>query len=494
MKKVSFLIAIFIMSLNQVKAQSDTLFYKDFNDESITSGGWVNELVSGPENCYWQIFSSDDQLAKVSNYLSGENQACESWLISPSVDLTNVDPSLGFRSSYNFNGDPLELMISTDYQSGNPSLATWTDISNLAIFATTDGYQWQNSGTIDLSAYAVPNVRIGFKYTGSNNDGSTWNLDDIILLSGEIIEPTESWNCEAFSCVESTDGNGEFNTLEDCLATCQDSQIVVTSIYDIQYTENQNGNSQLEGQIVSTGGIVTAIVNDTSAYFIQNGSGPWSGIYVYDLDNSPELGDSVTFDAEVYEFYNLTELKNITNYNKVSSNNIFTATEVSPEMANNEAYEGVFVKLTNIECIETLDQYDEWTVSDGSFSVKISDFIYSYTPVLNQSYDIVGPLTYSFEEFKVCPRSISDITVITTSNMEDNLSTKMQFYPNPSNGIIQLINDAAFEIFNLSGQLVYQANLPSKKVNLKSLKPGTYICKFYNNSGELNATNKLILF
>ena len=58
MKKVSFLIAIFIMSLNQVKAQSDTLFYKDFNDESITSGGWVNELVSGPENCYWQIFSS----------------------------------------------------------------------------------------------------------------------------------------------------------------------------------------------------------------------------------------------------------------------------------------------------------------------------------------------------------------------------------------------------------------------------------------------------
>ena len=110
MKKGIILILTFAFVI-QSKAQNDTIFNKDFNDQDIASGGWSNQLVSGPENCFWDIFVSANSAARVTNYANGENQACESWLISPSVNLSNTNPFLSFNSSYNFNGEPLVVMF-----------------------------------------------------------------------------------------------------------------------------------------------------------------------------------------------------------------------------------------------------------------------------------------------------------------------------------------------------------------------------------------------
>ena len=61
------------------------------------------------------------------------------------------------------------------------------------------------------------------------------------------------------------------------------------TIVDIQ----GNGDvSPYDGQIVTTTGIVTAIA--PQGYFIQDGFTLRSGIYVYEQDNSPAVGDEVT--------------------------------------------------------------------------------------------------------------------------------------------------------------------------------------------------------
>jgi hypothetical protein len=160
--------------------------FKNFEDNSITSGGWilknyegVNE-ISGSPNWEWKasVFSGQ-YFAKASAFNTGTG-GCESWLVSPPVDLSSSTvPGLSFRSCYNFSGPDIELYISTNYNGGAISSATWTQLPfNLP---TTGGYTWANSGTIPLNAYKTNNVRIAFKFTGSTSTSKTWEVDDIMI-------------------------------------------------------------------------------------------------------------------------------------------------------------------------------------------------------------------------------------------------------------------------------------------------------------------------
>ena len=49
------------------------------------------------------------------------------------------------------------------------------------LFRSGGNYVFVNSGNINLSAYKASNVRIAFKYSGSSSDGSTWELDDVLI-------------------------------------------------------------------------------------------------------------------------------------------------------------------------------------------------------------------------------------------------------------------------------------------------------------------------
>ena len=163
----------------------DIILSKNFDDNSVTSGGWITQLVSGPSNCDWGIYEGSNSAAKASNYLDGVNSACESWLISPAVDLSATSPVLSFRNTYNFGGDPLQLLISTDYSgSGDPNSATWTDMTTQVQWSS-GCFEWVSSGDISLSNYTQANVYIAYKYLGSNSDGSTWEIDDVQIINNQ---------------------------------------------------------------------------------------------------------------------------------------------------------------------------------------------------------------------------------------------------------------------------------------------------------------------
>jgi hypothetical protein len=157
------------------------LLVKDFNDDDVNSGGWLVQQVIGTDT--WEIGDlgswEDRPYAVISNYDDG-NSACESWLISPSLDLSSSSAaSLSFDNAYNYSGDPLALLISTDYAgTGDPNAATWT---SLTATWSTGGFAFVNSGNIDLADYLTSNVRIAFKYTGSDSSGRTWEIDNIII-------------------------------------------------------------------------------------------------------------------------------------------------------------------------------------------------------------------------------------------------------------------------------------------------------------------------
>ncbi|MFO0436071.1 MAG: choice-of-anchor J domain-containing protein, partial [Sphingobacteriaceae bacterium] len=116
---------------------------------------------------------------QISNYF-GSNVACETWLISPSMNLNSeASPRLVFKSAYNYSGPALQVLVSTNYSSGDPNAATWTALSP----ALSGGsWNWVKSGNVSLSAYKSANTRIAFKYTGTNTSGSTWEIDDVAIF------------------------------------------------------------------------------------------------------------------------------------------------------------------------------------------------------------------------------------------------------------------------------------------------------------------------
>mgnify|MGYP000072134683 CR=1 FL=1 len=160
---------------------SGELLVKDFTDENMSSGGWTIQQVIGTHE--WEIgtLGSWDDLpyAVITNY-DGGNSACESWYISPALDFgSSTSASLSFDNAYNYDGDDLDLLISTDYSgTGDPNLSTWTSLS--AIWSG-GGFDFVNSGIIDLSLFLESNVHVAFKYTGSDSSGKTWEIDNIII-------------------------------------------------------------------------------------------------------------------------------------------------------------------------------------------------------------------------------------------------------------------------------------------------------------------------
>lgn len=151
---------------------------KDFEDLSMTSGGWTQQNVIGSINWNASSFSSQN-FAKCSNYTSSVNIACETWLISPPVAITTAtNPNLYFQNACNYTGAQMEVWVSTNYTSGAPSTATWTQLSPTL---SPGSWTFVSSGAISLSAYKTANTRIAFKYIGSSTNGKTWEVDDIIV-------------------------------------------------------------------------------------------------------------------------------------------------------------------------------------------------------------------------------------------------------------------------------------------------------------------------
>lgn len=157
------------------------LVFKDFDDNSITSGGWIVQQVTG--TLTWTTSTAGgapEPYGMMSNWNGTSNELTESWLISPALDLSNSTAAdLSFENACNYSGDALQVLVSTNYPgTGNPNGATWT---SLTATWSTGSWAWVNSGIIDLSAYLQSGVRIAFKYTGSASDGKTWELDDITI-------------------------------------------------------------------------------------------------------------------------------------------------------------------------------------------------------------------------------------------------------------------------------------------------------------------------
>jgi hypothetical protein len=267
------------------------------------------------------------------------------------------------------------------------------------------------------------------------------------------------------------------------------------SIYDIQYTTLSSGISPLDGQLVTTKGLVTAVGGN--GYFMQDGDSAWSGIWVFDPTNTPLQGDSISITGVVKEYFGITEIEAPSGYSVLSSGNP-SPTPVSINSGDaEEKYESVLVSVT-ANCVAdtaTDNSGINWKVDDGSGQLYVQDLFYLYPNVtVNQEYEVVGPLNYAWSEWRICPRATSDVI----AGLRDIYASAANFdvYPNPTSNevnISNLSNNATVSILDLEGQLVnqYQTNSTLLRINTSDLNSGVYFLNIISDG--ITATKRLVI-
>ena len=266
-------------------------------------------------------------------------------------------------------------------------------------------------------------------------------------------------------------------------ATFMSAQTVTHTIAEVQ---GELFASPLIEQVVTVSGIVTGTTNEYS-YFIQDGSGAWNGIYIYDNTNLPAVGDEIVIEGEVSEYYDLTEISNITYYETLSTgNNLPAAVDLGTGFIgeSGEPYEGCLVRIFNAGCTTPDADFGQGYFNDGSGDCMVDDMLYMPDPawVQDEYYTITGVLTYSYEEYKIEPRDAADVSIgMTIGTVE---LAEISLYPNPTVDEVNftLTFDAVAHVYNISGHHMFSQNLDNGATSLdvSGLHSGVYTIDFVN--------------
>lgn len=276
------------------------------------------------------------------------------------------------------------------------------------------------------------------------------------------------------------------------------------SVYDIQYTTDPSGDSPYNGQTVNTGGIVTAILPAANAgYFIQSGSGPWSGIYVFDTDHEPAIGDSITFTATVSEYFDLTELTGVANYMVISSGNPVAAFDVETGDVSLEPLESVLVRVVGATCTEAPSgaNFGKYKLDDGTGECVIGKAIYTTSPEpeVGDVMTVTGVNYYNFGEYNIQPRMASDVDFFTAVQEQDAMAT-VTVGPNPANDLLTVrlgdmtLNSLTYTLTDLQGRTVQNGQITSAdtELGMTGVPAGMYHLTLRNAEGARTFTVQVV--
>jgi len=173
-----------------VKIGAIQILFVDFsNDElapmtafSVASNeNWGTSSAGGADNVPYAVANG-----------FGGNEPSNDWLIAPAINFNDFEgETLTFLNAKNFDDAGLErglrVLVSTDYDgSSNPEDFTWTDVSDQVQNYSSGGFEFVNSGEVDLSGsqFQGDAVYVAFQYLSSGTGGGSteaWEVDNITI-------------------------------------------------------------------------------------------------------------------------------------------------------------------------------------------------------------------------------------------------------------------------------------------------------------------------
>ena len=185
------------------------------------------------------------------------------------------------------------------------------------------------------------------------------------------------------------------------------------TIVEIQTPGTTDDASQHLDEYVETSGVITAATS--YSFYMQDGTADYSGIYVYNSPGTAVVGDNVTVTGTVGEYYGFTQISNVADVTINTTGNDVPTPIVLTTGSLSEGHEGMLVKISGECTAVSMDPGDDrWAfkVDDGSGDALVDDQLFSdaeTAATLGSSYDVVGPVNYSYSNFTVNPRDAADV-------------------------------------------------------------------------------------
>ena len=234
------------------------------------------QLPNGEGSFVWSHGSyNDDKFMKASAYIGGTKYASESWLVSPSIDLSQATTAtLTFDHAHNYAGTAEEefTLLVTETSADN-----W---QQLTIDKYGSGFSF-TTATIDLSVYAGKTIKFAFKYISTTDAAGTWEIKNVkVVANGEgggTVDPEpepEPGNADLFIS-EYVEGSSYNKYIEIYNPTDQDIDLSNYKLAMHSYSGSaDNGNDSGIKEVALTGTLAakTTVVYKNSQATIYTGT------------------------------------------------------------------------------------------------------------------------------------------------------------------------------------------------------------------------------
>lgn len=221
----------------------ETLLFEDF-DEDL--GVFTAYDMYGDQGWHQGTYQGTTY-AVCNGYANQTYNENEDWLISPAISSNgNQDAYLSFRTAMKFEGAPIQVKVSVDYDGqSEPTDFDWVDITD-AFDYSTGNYEWVESGEVNiwgiLDGYALgyPDFYVAFVYKSSSESASSWEIDYVKVVS---------YGAEAVEENNQTIGLYPNPAREQVLFTLEsDAQVSVFDVTGrkVSETECKAGQAQLD--------------------------------------------------------------------------------------------------------------------------------------------------------------------------------------------------------------------------------------------------------
>lgn len=372
-----------------------------------------------------------------------------------------------------------------------------TKTVNVDFSGTYEIKMWVKASAGQLRTNYVNVATSGYGAYNSYIDLSTASAGQLVMLTQTVTVSASTDSAQFILSLHSTDGVTDIIVDSVVISSTAPPVSTPATINQIQNTSTPPYDSPYNTQFVQTSGIVTAV--QFNGYYIQDGNGAYNGVFVLDYLNVPTIGDNVTISGTIDEFNNYTTVKNPSVYTVNSSGNTLpTPFALSTLVVNNEMYEGVLVKVTNANCTAdtAINGFGEWTVNDGSGSLRVDNKMYNFNAAMGTVYNVTGVVDYSFSLFKLLPRDMNDVQLFTS--VQEINDVKVSVYPNPVQNQLTFelsTSNYSVRIIDITGKTVSNNISTSNrlKVNTSTLNNGIYFYSILNDNGNVITTNKFVV-
>ncbi len=241
-------------------------------------------------------------------------------------------------------------------------------------------------------------------------------------MAGSMIAGTEM----AGSMIAGTDMAGMTMTPPDCSTSSIEAPCMV-SIYSARQPSLVPDLTSVQIEGVITGVRINDEGNASHIVMQDPAGGAYSGIWVYLNDNEMEalpilnVGESIVLSGQVEDYFGQRQINTVTAISQlgagaVVNSMLVNAADVATNGINAESMEGVLVTVqqVSVEAINPvagpgdMDPTNEFVVTGN---LKVDDFFFSYIlPMVGQQYtSITGVMRLGNGDYKLIPRSVSDI-------------------------------------------------------------------------------------